>query len=202
MMSSGAHTHSFSGLTAKPSAKDKKRAKALKRSSVRKGGVSEPSKTASAGFAFVVRVGRNPKHAVWRYVTPEYGRGLGTSPMPRGVFQAITPELHRIWKAAVIDDAFVWDDPFVQKETLRLVEVHLSSLDVTDRLFSDPEAFDDSVKMAALAKLSPAEAQILGLETEYTMLRIIQSKPTEDEMEKLVGDARQQLEEVGLTRLD
>ncbi|MBO1021487.1 hypothetical protein IPV08_16120 [Methylobacterium sp. SD274] len=202
----GSHTHSIGGGTAMAiglTAKDKKRAKALKRAVVRKGRPSEPPQnTSSAGFAFVVKVGRDPKNAAWRYVTPDYGRSLGTSSVPRAVFPSITPTLHSIWKAAVIDGAFQWDDPFVQRDTLRLVEVHLSSRDVTERLFPDDEAFADSVKMAALAKLSPAEARVLGLETEYTMLRIVQSNPSENETEELTGEGRQQLEEIGLTRLN
>jgi hypothetical protein len=189
---------SLSGTLGK---KVQNRVKALKRSKVKAGGVGEPIQTViPAGFAFIMLVGETMETANWQFVTFEYGRTLGTSTQPFMVFKEITNEMHRFWKRVVIDGSFQANERGMWMRSMKLVEVHQSAKDVTERLFGEEEAFKDSMRLGAMAKLSPQEAKLLGLETEYTMLRLIQTGPRETEDDNLASTLRDSLCALGLDK--
>lgn len=143
-------------------------------------------KTRPNGYAFVVKVGDQLNTASWRYVTFEYGDTLSVSSTPYNVFPDVTNDCHRFWKRVVIDGAFQFDTANVWKDTLRLVEVHNILIDATESLYPDAESFEEARKFGALAKLTPQEAELLGVGAEYTILKIIQSGPSYEGDEKLL----------------
>ncbi|RYD66267.1 MAG: hypothetical protein EOP83_05485 [Verrucomicrobiaceae bacterium] len=188
-------------LSSKVAKKVQAKAKGLRRSNVKGGGVGDQHQTViPAGFAFIMLVGESYDTAEWRYVTLEYGRTLGYANQPFTVFPEVTNDMHRFWKRVVIDGAFQPNERGMWMNSMKLVEVHQTVKDVSERLFGDEEAFKDSMKLAALAKLSPAEAKLLGLDTEYTMLKIMQSGPRESEDENLASSLRDSLCGVGIAK--
>lgn len=196
--------HSVKGAIAIPARLQKKiqnKAKQLKRSTVKGGGVGEPVQMViPAGFAFVMLVGETYDTAQWQYVTFEYGRTLGVSQQPFAVFKDVTNDMHRFWKRVVIDGSFQTNERGMWVRSMKLIEVHQTAKDVTHRLFGEEEAFKDSIRLGALAKLSPQEAKLLGLDTEYTMLRIMQTGPRETEDDQLAATLRDSLCQIGLAK--
>jgi hypothetical protein len=187
-------------LSSKPGKKIQNRAKVLKQSKVKAGGVTPIQSVIPAGFAFIMLVGETMETAQWQFVTFEYGRTLGTSSQPFSVFKEITNEMHRFWKRVVIDGSFQANERGMWMRSMKLVEVHQSAKDVTERLFGEEEAFKDSMRLGAMSKLSPQEAKLLGLETEYTMLRLIQTGPRETEDDNLASTLRDSLCALGLDK--
>lgn len=182
-----------------------KRAQAVKNSKPRRGdtAVGEALQTViPAGFAFVMKYGATLDKAEWRYVTFEYGNCLGVSPLPFTVFKEITNDLNRFWRRVVIDGAFRMNEGYMWPKTMKLVEVHMSAKDATGRLFGDDDMHSDAIRLGALAKLAPQEAKLLGLETDYTMLRIVQGMPNDADDERMADHLRNNLEALGLDRVD
>jgi len=79
------------------------------------------------------------------------------------VFDAnASDELLEIWKRVVLDNAIPWEDS-VRPETLRIVSYKMQVEDKTLSLFNDDAEVNEFLRMSAMAKLSDAEARLLGL---------------------------------------
>jgi hypothetical protein len=179
-----------------------KRAQALRKSNVKAGGPGQPvQRVIPAGFAFAVLVGPKREEAVWRYLTFEYSNVVGYTNAPYNVFSEVTPVMHRFWKRCVIDNVFLPNEREMWLDSVKLVEVHNTVKDVTDRLFADESFQEDSMRMAALSKLSPTDARLLGVEAEYTMMKIMQGVPRAVEDEQMIQDMRMSQEQLGIDRM-
>jgi hypothetical protein len=73
-------------------------------------------------------------------------------------------DLLELWKRVVVDNAIPWEDS-VRPETLRIVKYRCELQDVTLSLFGDDQSVADFMRINAMAKLSDAEARLLGLTT-------------------------------------
>jgi hypothetical protein len=91
-------------------------------------------------------------------------------------------DMLELWKRVVIDNAIPWEDG-IRPDTLRIVRYKPSMEDATLSLFSDDHEVQEFMRMSALAKLSDAEARLLGL-THVKVKQKIMHNPNFDKDDK------------------
>lgn len=138
------------------------------------------------GYGLAVKVGQDASSGEWQFVTLEYGNRLSTTTVPYALFPEVNNDLAEFWRMVTLDRAYNFDEKYIHIETMKLVEVFVGVKDVSEKLFIDADAHRDNQKLAALAKLSPQEATLLGLETEYVMLMMMKNKPDENRAQALL----------------
>ena len=109
----------------------------------------------------------------WRYVRIN-SSDADVMNQPYLYDKADADKLMLFFKRAVVDQVIPWDDP-VRVETLRIVSYRMEIEDVTGSLFYDEDDLVETMRMAALAKLSDDEAMMLGLGDQKAKQRLFEN---------------------------
>lgn len=141
----------------------------------------------SVGYTFVVKQGQGDAQA-WKYVRICYETMLGCCTYPMTVFDSVTDDVRDIWKRVVIDGSFYWDEQHVDPKSMRLVKIQAQGHDATSELFDDDGFAKQQRRFAALSKLSPDEAKLLGVEEKYTLMRLFRDQNTNTRADETLAD--------------
>jgi hypothetical protein len=151
--------------------------------------IKDSAKANQEYYAFIVQ----NAYGSWRFARVNNG-SMDCYNCPYLFPKSSLPEMIEIWKRVVIDNAVPWDETVVST-TLRIISYSIGCQDSTDELLEGSEDAQALKKRSAMARLTDAEAKMLGLETEKAT-QVLFSEPdlSQHDMQILRSLADDQLE--------
>lgn len=142
-------------------------------------------------FCLVVR--RDAPDGVWRFVhiTPH---GINLLDHPRQFFRQPSAAVRDLWNAIAVERAVGGIDEPIDSSSARFVRLRLVAEDATERLFTDRLELEQATRLAAVAKLTDAEARSLGIARERARLKL--TLPAAGDHFSTFERAREEMEEM------
>jgi hypothetical protein len=133
----------------------------------------------TSGYTFVVQQKTRKGEPEWKFVWVNYDDRLKVAEAPYHISNEITEDMYDLWKRIAIDNVFEWESTRIDPSSLRLVKIETRMVDVTPQLFPHDGDMVAQQRFAALAKLTPEEAKLLGVDDKYALHKLM-SRPAID----------------------
>lgn len=124
-----------------------------------------------AGYTFVVRQKKWAEEH-WRFVYLDYDHRLNLADTPNMIFDSITDDMLDLWKRIAVDNVVTWRDSNIDTSSLRLVRIETIVRNATEELFGHDAHMFEQKRFAALSKLTPEEAKLLGIDSAYALMKL------------------------------